>query len=194
MIKALLLDADGVTIKQHRYFSEDYAEEHNVPLDKITPFFKEKFRACQKGQADLKEEIKPYLSEWNWQGSVEEFLNLWFTTETKPDNQILELVKQIRNMDIKCYLATDQEKYRAEYMNNTLGFNKHFDDTYYSCYVGHQKSEREFFERIVKNLNLNPDEIAYLDDDSENIEVAKQLGIQAQLFISMDDLRPYLSS
>lgn len=188
MIKVLLLDGDGVTIKQHRYFSDMYAEKNNVPIEKITPFFKDKFSACQKGQADLKKEIEPYLKDWKWDRSADEFLKLWFETETQPDQEVLDFAQTLRSKGITVYLATDQEKYRAEYMNNQLGFSKYFDGTFYSCDVGHRKSEKEYFEYILQDLKASPAEVAYLDDDKENIQIAKQLGIDAKVYTGIGDL------
>ncbi|NTW75625.1 MAG: hypothetical protein HGB34_01865, partial [Candidatus Moranbacteria bacterium] len=55
-IKAVLLDADGLLLKKQRYFSEIYSEQYGVPTESIIPFFKTRFRDCQKATADLKEE------------------------------------------------------------------------------------------------------------------------------------------
>jgi ABC-2 type transport system ATP-binding protein len=41
MIKAILFDADGVAINNHRYFSQRFSEDFNVPMEKIIPFLKE---------------------------------------------------------------------------------------------------------------------------------------------------------
>lgn len=194
MIKAILLDADGVALKSHRYFSEVYAEENNVPLDKVTPFFMDKFRACQKGQADLKEEIAPYLPQWNWAGTTEEFLQRWFKTETHPNDPVLELANEARKHGIKCYLATDQEKHRAEYINKELQFDQYFDGMYFSYSLGHQKSETEFFTKVIEDLQLSPDEIAYWDDDKENVDVAKRIGIHGHCYSDYDSFASQMKS
>src|SRR3989338_9532004 len=85
MIKAILLDGDGVTLKQHRYFSDIYAEENNLSKEIISPFFKGELVLCQKGQADLKEKLEPYLLKWGTNDSTDQFLHKWFTEETEPD-------------------------------------------------------------------------------------------------------------
>ena len=189
MIKAILLDGDGVTLKQHRYFSDIYAEKNNLSKETIAPFFKGEFILCQKGQADLKEKLQPYLFKWGTNDSIDEFLNKWFTEETEPDEEVLEITQRIRNKNTKCYLATDQERYRAEYVNKVWNFNNKFDGTFYSCDLGHRKSEKEFFEKVIKRLNLNPEEIIYLDDDAENVNVAKELGIKAKVYKNINDLK-----
>lgn len=182
MIKALLIDGDGATIKKTKYFSDVYAEEYKIPEEKLRPFFKDKFRLCQRGKADLKKEVQPYLKGWGWNGSVDEFLDYWFHTQTIPNQPVLDLLKEIRARGIKCYLVTDQERYRANYISNNLRFKDYFDELFYSCDLGYSKSQKEFFEVIIKRLNLKPEEIIYWDD--EDIEMAKEVGINASVFTS----------
>ncbi|MBX4186831.1 MAG: HAD hydrolase-like protein [Candidatus Doudnabacteria bacterium] len=187
MIKALLIDGDGATIKKTKYFSDVYAEEYHLPEEKLRPFFKDKFRLCQRGKADLKQEVTPYLKGWGWKGTVDEFLDYWFHTQTIPNQPVLDFLKDIRERGIKCYMVSDQEKYRANYITNNLRFKDYFDDLYYSCDIGFSKSQKEFFEIIIKRLNLKPEEILYWDD--EDIEMAKEVGINASVFTSFENFK-----
>ncbi|MBX4191575.1 MAG: HAD hydrolase-like protein [Candidatus Doudnabacteria bacterium] len=187
MIKALLIDGDGATIKKTKYFSDVYAEEYKIPEEKLRPFFKDKFRLCQRGKADLKKEVEPYLKGWGWKGSVDEFLDYWFHTQTIPNQPVLDLLKDIRARGIKCYLVTDQERYRANYITNNLRFKDYFDELFYSCDLGYSKSQKEFFEILIKRLNLKPEEIIYWDD--EDIEMAKEVGINASVFTSDENFK-----
>jgi putative hydrolase of the HAD superfamily len=187
MIKALLIDGDGATIKKGKYFSDVYAEEYHISEEKLRPFFKDKFKMCQRGKADLKHEITPYLAGWGWKGTVEEFLEYWFHTQTIPNQPVLDSLKEIKARGIKCYLVTDQEKYRANYISNELRFKEYFDELFYSCDLGYSKSQKEFFEIIIKRLNLKPEEIIYWDD--EDIEMAKEVGINASVFTSFQNFQ-----
>jgi len=36
--------------------------------------FKNEFQPCLVGEADLKEQINPYLEKWGWKKSVDDFL------------------------------------------------------------------------------------------------------------------------
>ncbi len=189
-IKTILLDADGLLLKKSSYFSEIYSKEYGVPTEDIVPFFKTKFRDCQKGIDDVKEELVPFLKQWNWNGTVDDFLRYWFSSCTKIDEDVLKIVQDLRKKrGIKCYLATDQEKYRAEYIKKDLGLEKYLDGFFFSHELGYSKSEIEFFEEILKQLNLNPDEVMFWDDENENIQIASQIGIMAKYYESRDQLR-----
>lgn len=182
MIKAILFDADGVTLVKHGYFSERYIKEYHVLPEKVRPFFREKFGLCQKGKSDLRQEIQPYLAAWGWKGTVDDFLNYWFTSDFEPNKEVLDVIRNLRAKGIKCYLVTDQEKYRAEYLKNVVKFDENFDGTFYSYNLGYRKSDAEFFEAVIKDLNLKYDEVLYLDDEEENITVATEAGINSKLY------------
>jgi putative hydrolase of the HAD superfamily len=183
MIKAILFDADGVVIAgRHKYFSDRLSEEHSIPVEKIMPFFKNEFGLCSVGQADLKEVLPIYLEEWKWKGSIDEFLHYWFAGENELDIQVLNEVDSQREAGIACYLATDQEKYRAAYLMNALDLGDHFDGAFFSCDLGFKKSQSEFFQSIINKLKVNPEEILYWDDDQKNVDVASSLGIQGKFY------------
>ncbi len=182
MTKALLFDADGVTLQKHGYFSDKYAKEYGVPAEKITPFFKNEFALCQLGKADIKQILPKYLAQWGWEKTVDDFLDYWFKSNTVANDQVVAQVRKIRAQGTKCFVVTDQEKYRASYTRSILGFDKKFDGCFFSCELGHSKSEPEFFQAVINKLQLNPSEIAYFEDEQENVEVAKQAGIDAYFY------------
>ena len=187
MIKAILIDGDGASLKKTKYFSDVYSEEYKIPEEKLRPFFKDKFKACQKGKADLKEELRPYLKDWGWKGTVDEFLYYWFHTQTIPNQPVLDVLKELKARGIKCYLVTDQEKYRANYISNELKFKDYFDECFYSCDLGFNKLQKDFFDIIIGKTNLKPEETIYWTDD--DIEMARELGINASVFTTFENFK-----
>jgi putative hydrolase of the HAD superfamily len=187
-IKAILLDADGLMFKKQRYFSEILYEKYGVPAESIIPFFKTQFRECQKGNSDLKEELMPYLKQWKWEGDVESFLAHWFSF-CVVDEDVLNAVRELRAKGLKCYLVTDQEKYRAEYIKKNLGLERELDGFFFSFEVGYSKSDTGFFETILETLHLVSEEVIFFDDEEENIEVGRSLGIESVLIDGTEDFR-----
>lgn len=189
MTKAILFDADGVVLTKQPYFSLEIAKENNIPYEVIEPFYLNELKKCQIGAADMKEELAKYLPQWKWEGTVDEFMQRWFTTDVHPDEEVLALVDALRARSFKCYLASDQEKYRGEYIRTTAGLGKHFDGTFFSYEVGHSKSDPHFFHAILSTLKLEPSEIMYWDDDQKNVDVAKSIGIDARFYTNFDELK-----
>jgi HAD superfamily hydrolase (TIGR01509 family) len=80
-------------------------------------------------------------------------------------------------------LATNQEKYRLEYMRKEMGFEKIFDKIYSSNIIGFKKPEIQFYKYILNDLNKSPNDIIFYDDSQANIESAELIGITSYLYI-----------
>src|SRR3989344_1241448 len=190
MIKVIIFDADGVLIHSKRKFSITLAEKHDISIEKTLPFFIGPFQECLVGNKDLKETVAPYLKEWGWSESVDALLDYWFELERETDIEVVKYVQELRGKGILCFLATNNEKYRFQYMLDKMGFAYAFDKTYSSAHLGHKKPNREFFEKIAKDFkNIKKEEILFWDDDAKNIEGAKDFGINAELYISVEDFK-----
>jgi putative hydrolase of the HAD superfamily len=188
MIKVIIFDADGMVVKGER-FSSRFSRDYNVPMEKIRMFFDNEFKDCILGKKDLVEEIKPYLTSWGYQGTVEKILDYWFARDRIIDKSVIEAIEQFKKDGKICILATNQEKHAANFLRKEMGFKKVFDFIVASSDIGYKKPQLEFFEEIFKKLpGINREEILFFDDRPENIEGAKNLGMQAKLYTNIKDL------
>jgi putative hydrolase of the HAD superfamily len=188
MIKHILFDADGVLVHAEM-FSVGLEAKYGITHEQTQPFYRGVFQGTLKGDGDLKELIEPYLKEWGWTKTVDDFLNEWFEYEHILDDEIIAYIQKLRADGYKCYLATNQEKYRGQYMIDKMGFGKSFDKTFVSAHLGVGKPDVEFFEKVVKVIGAKKDEVLFWDDAKENIEGAKKFGIHAEFFESFDTFK-----
>ena len=176
------------------YFTEICAEKYNLPLDKITPFFKGPFQLCQKGESDLKVAIKPYLDEFHWPLKVDDYLQEWFQSDNQINDELINYISEIKNKGVQCHLATDQEKYRAEYIAKKLDFENIFDTLFFSFNLKTSKSDPAFFKLIIQELQLNPSQILYFDDEIENVASAKSVGVEAYIYESFSQAKTIIDT
>lgn len=195
MIKAILLDADGVVIQgRKKLFSNILAEKQGVPIESVVKFFKNEYSDCALGKSTLEHELTKYLEEWNWTQSVTELLELWFHNDGIPVPEILEIVDSLKTNGIKIYLASDHAKYRADDIMNRLKMSEHFEGRFFSCDVGFTKENPEYYQSVLKQLNLPPEEVMFWDDDDENVKMASEQGLDAHHYKDIDSFKDTLSS
>ena len=186
MIKAILFDADGMTITPKNIFSVQFGLDFKIPQEKILPFFQKEFQDCLTGKADLKKAIVPYLKQWHWYKSTDELLEYWFKSEHIINHRLINLVKKLRHKKgIKCYLAMNQEKYRDKYIRKKMDLEKAFDGIFSSVLIGFQKPAKEFFNYIMRYLkNIKKNEILSWDDKKEYVVAARKFGFKAEQYIN----------
>lgn len=189
-MKILLLDCDGVIITGKRFID---VREHELGIssEQADRFFMNVFQQCLIGKADLKKEIAPYLVEWGWKGTLDEFIEHWFSAESIVDHRLLEYVQRLRRDGIPCYMATNQEAYRTQYLKEVLGLIQYFDGMFTSCEIGAQKVSPEFFECVMKSLpaDVQPADIVFWDDSQRHIDSGNRFGIHAELYTTFDDFQ-----
>jgi putative hydrolase of the HAD superfamily len=189
MIKAILFDADGVLINGPM-FSEYLARDYDITQDDTKTFFTGVFKDCVTGKADLKEVLPPYLKEWGWKKSVDEFIEYWHTVEHTINQDLVKYIQDLRKKGIKCYLATNQTKYRFEYILKEMEFNTFFDKCYVSAQLGYRKPDMDFYRKVMKDLEgIERKEVLFWDDTPQNIAAAKEFGMHAELYTSVEDFK-----
>lgn len=60
-------------------------------------------------------------------------------------------------------------------------FSQHVEKVYYSQLMGMRKPDREIFDYVVKENELEPKQTLFLDDNTSNTDGAKESGIQTIL-------------
>ena len=187
MIRAVIFDSDGMLVHGPR-FSEKYVADHDIAITLMNDFFAGPFQQCIVGKADLREELqKDWLEKWSWKGSADELLNYWFSVGDVRDEAVFASVPLLRQKNITCVVATNQEKYRTAHLTNTFGYGTVFDKVYSSAYIGSKKPEPAFFAHITEDLAKtygvsDPGEVMFWDDDLDNVRGAGDCGFDARHF------------
>ena len=71
-------------------------------------------------------------------------------------------------------------------MSESLNYRSLFDTEFYSCFVGAAKPKAAFFEKVVAQLGCDASGVLFLDDRAENVEGAKQAGLNAAVFFGSE--------
>jgi putative hydrolase of the HAD superfamily len=187
MLKILLLDADGVLINGGS-FSTHLEREYGIPRKRTQPFFLVPFKDCILGNTDLKEALAPHLPEWGWDKGVDAMLKFWFEAEHVIDEPLVAYAQQLRNKGVRCYVATNQERHRAAYMLNEMGFAKSFDGLFASAHLGHKKPDLTFYAKVMESLpGIAKEEVVFWDDTEQSVVAAREFGWKAETYTGFEE-------
>lgn len=186
MIKVILFDCDGVIVKEtEKYFRHRMVDELGIKVNQAAAndFFRNEFLLCETGKLDLKEELVKHLPLWNIDWPVDKVLDYWFSGEAERDEQLVEAIKLLRGQGTKCFLSTNNEKYRTEYLAQTVGLGQILDGIFSSASTGYLKPDLNFWQQIYKQLpDYDKQEILVFDNNRPMSESAAEFGFNSELY------------
>lgn len=192
-IEAICFDVDGVVVNPQMQFARLLDLNYGITPQMTKTFFNGIFNECLIGKAELLDVLLPFLQEWNWSGTAEEFVALWLKTDHVIDSDLIKTIINLRQSGVICCLATSQEQHRADYMKKEMGFKPLFDHMFVSCEIGAQKPDPAFYQYIEKYLELDAKSILFWDDRPQNVNAAKTHGWKAELYTDYEHFHETLS-
>ncbi len=129
--------------------------------------------------------------------TADELLDMWFKQEDVRNTELIKVIGELKKAGYKCYMATDQERYRGEYMRKVM-FPGLFEDYFISSEIGYKKTDHEFFGHVTKKFmerypEMKAEDIIFFDDSKSKIKSALSCGIDARLYKSTEQVRELLS-
>ena len=120
-----------------------------------------------------------------------DFWNAWklLLGEEKNTVNILEALNKQYSIWL---LSNTNPKHIQDEIEKRYLFPSLVNGAVYSFDVGLRKPEKEIYEIAMQRANANPQECLFIDDLLENIQAAKQIGIEGIHFISSEQLKQEL--
>ena len=120
-----------------------------------------------------------------------DFWNAWklLLGEEKNTVNILEALNKQYSIWL---LSNTNPKHIQDEIEKRYLFPSLVNGAVYSFDVGVRKPEKEIYEIAMQRANANPQECLFIDDLLENIQAAKQIGIEGIHFISSEQLKQEL--
>lgn len=160
MIKIIAFDFVGVLVR-----------EKNIPLTEVEDKLERKFG--------------PNISDLNYMNEVSNIIDRNLVIDTARDIidklyevKDIDLFKKIKekNNNVKIIIATNHISYVKDYINKYLDIDN-LDDSIISAEINRIKPNKDFYQYILDKYNIEPNELLFLDDNIDNVNGAKELGI-----------------
>lgn len=195
MIRALMIDVDGVLVNGRPSDGRGWAAELEADLGLSTAdlqreFFKPCWNEVVVGRADLVESLTPVLEKLAPHLNVRELIAYWFRQDSALDIALLDSLSRCRTNGLRVYLATNQEHLRARHLMREMRLIDHVDGMFYSAAIGCKKPDREFFDLVGRQVGVPSSQILLIDDTPANVAGAREAGWNAlcwQASMSLDD-------
>ncbi len=116
-----------------------------------------------------------------------------FAAYTAINADVVSYIRELRDS----YLAALVSNADAHFLRDVIaknGLDDVFDELFISSEIGFAKPDPEFFAHVLDQLDVEPREVLFIDDQEKNVQAAEQCGIQSVVFTSADDLRSEVRS
>jgi len=192
MLKAVFFDLNGVLIISE-YLSDRFEVAYDVPSEDFIPALKNVMDVVRKPSAPNMFSLwVPYFKKWQINLNEGDFLNFWFMGESV-NKEALTYVESLRSKGIKVFVVSNNFRERTLFYRSQFSeIFDNLDDAYFSWETGNVKPDREAIEYVLNEQNIKPEEVVYFDDSQKNIEVAKNIGVDGQLWVDLDTAKKYI--
>ncbi len=138
------------------------------------------------------------FKKYNEAADINALKNAWNSLLKKIPPSRFEFLKQIKlkyRFALLSNINSIHEKYINEYLKKEHDidlFSEYFDKVYYSHHLGMRKPNISIYNYVTDDLGVDPQEILFVDDLSENIEAAKSIGWKGEVHNPVDRIEDKL--
>ena len=196
MIKNIIFDFGGVLLDWNprylykSYFNNDEEMEHfladicngewNIRQDAGRPFA-EAVKELQAKFPEYAEAIQMYDDDWEKMLKCE-----------LPES--IDLLKELKFMGYGIYGLTNWSAEKIGYAFANYSFFSLFDGIVVSGVEKVVKPDRKIYEILLERYCLKPGECVFIDDNQDNVDMAKVLGINAIRFDNIGNVKEHLET
>lgn len=148
---------------------------------------------CSSGteQGSLEEQITTACikaSEYGIKGPLKQYMKyiaLESLRNIESCDYTIPMLRSLKMAGYKLYILSNWGKWHFEELqkrNEFREFLQYFDGGIVSYQVGLKKPDRKIYEVLIDKYNIDPTSAVFYDDKPENIQAAKEVGLNAVVF------------
>ena len=194
MVEAIIFDSGGVIhTDPMKEVHKDIAQTLGITDEEETRIWREVHPKHGEGKTSVKEFWQEFLEKSGVQLEVPQDLLLReYVKGFKRNEGVLEIVKKLKIRGYKVAILSNSIAPHAEF-NHQVGIYDEFPIRILSHEVGVRKPDPEIYRLALKELGIEPQEAIYVDDNDDNVEAARKLGMSAIKYEDPGQLRSALS-
>jgi len=182
-IKNLLFDIGGVIVLQKKVDFTRFDKKWSLPkgtVKEIVDFCFDKMSLSK--DFNLKKYLSDTFSHYLSFKQYQEVTNQLFKSE-RVNKSLINWIRKNRKKYTIC-LLTNNTAILKRLLKKKFKIYQDFDFIFNSAEIGLSKPNTEFFKYVLKTLKTNPAQCLFIDNNPINVDVAKNLGFNAILFVT----------
>lgn len=194
VVEAVVFDVGGVLLDWdpeylYRRLIPDAAERRRFLTEVCTP----EWNQMQDAGRSWAEAVEDLVARFPDHAElIAAFHTRWEETVAGPIEPTVDILRELRSSGIPVYALTNFSAEKWEIAKQRWSFLGDFDGEVVSGKERVVKPNPRIYEILIERYALDPRHTLYTDDLSENIEQARRLGFQVELFTSPEGLRKRL--
>jgi putative hydrolase of the HAD superfamily len=102
--------------------------------------------------------------------------------------EMMKVVEKVKSSGLIVAILSDQTNWLDE-LNQRTPFHHHFDYVFNSFHLKKTKRDSSIFRDVCAILDVQPEEVLFVDDNLENIKRAASQGLRAIHFKSVSEFQ-----
>ena len=102
-------------------------------------------------------------------------------------------MKELKDKGLKVYALSNWPKHIYDQRRHVMTFLDQMDGCDMSYRTHSNKPDREAFTGLFEHFGIDPEKAVFIDDNADNIEAAKKLGLHAIRFASYEQAKEELN-
>lgn len=116
-----------------------------------------------------------------------EFEELWNAT-FRENSEMAELLQHLKDY-YSLYLLSNTNESHYGFIQRNFDVARHFKELILSYEIGSAKPDLAIYEEVISRSGIAPGRCVFVDDLKENVNAARQVGLQAILFTTPSALK-----
>jgi len=189
-IKNIIFDLGGVIIDLDINSTiSEFNKISRIPFERLYTQAKQMdlFNLLDKGKISNTEFFKNLKKEIYYPGNENDLIDPWNAMLLDVPEKRLDVLVQAKQNYNTFLLSNTNEPHITKFehdlyvQHGVKNFEDYFDKVYYSCRVRMRKPDKEIFEMVLNENDLDPLETIFIDDSVQHVQGAGECGIKAYL-------------
>ena len=150
-------------------------------------------RRFERGTCSPEDFASGVVADWGLTLTGDAFLSEFREWLVGPLPGAEELVSQTRAAGLPVAVLSNTNNVHWEAGASRWPLVSMFDRAFLSFELGLVKPDREIFERVVTDLEVEPARVLFLDDNRINVDAARAAGLRAERVVGVSEARQALA-